>query len=132
VETPEERIARLYQGLNRRSLVDIESLCHPEIELDLVTGHLSGRDGPYRGYAGLRDYIEDVERIWDELLVTPRHIAIRDGGLVVFGRVYGRSRTLGIRDLPTIWLWEQRDSRFLRGSIITDQPQKLKALRLPS
>ncbi len=129
--TAEERIVSAYDALNRRSLEGLVALSDPEVELDLVTNRLAGRDGPYRGHQGIADYLGDVAEFWDELLVTPRQVAIRDGGLVVFGRVYARSRTSGILDLPTIWLWEVRDSLFTRASIITRKPEVLAGLRLP-
>ena len=38
------------------------------------------------------EYLRDVERAWDELLITPKVVESRGGSLLVRGRVYARSR----------------------------------------
>lgn len=119
------RIELLYDALNRRSVDEMISVCHPEIEAHLITGRLAERSQPYRGYEGLRTYLEDIGQVWDELLVTPRQMAEHEGGLVVWGRVFARSKTLGIRDLPVVWLWEERDSLLVRGSVVSEAPEGL-------
>ena len=52
----------------------------------------------------------------------------RGGSLLVRGRVYVRSRELGIRDIPTAWIWDVADGRFVRGEVFRDPEQA--ALRL--
>lgn len=126
------RIELLYDALNRRSVDEMLSVCHPELEVALVTGELAGRSEPYRGHAGLRRYMADVERIWDELLVTPHRMAERDEDLLVWGRVYARSKTLGMRDLPVVWLWNERDSLLWRGSLVQDPARALTSRQAPS
>jgi len=116
-----DRIELLYDALNRRAVEEMLAVCHPEVEVQLVTGRLAGRSEPYRGHEGLRRYMEDIERVWDELLVTPHQMADRDGSLVVWGRVYVRSKTLGIRDLPVVWLWSERESLLWRGELVGEE-----------
>ena len=43
--------------------------------------------------------------------------------VLVRGRVYARSRELGIRDVPVAWIWEVRDGRFVRGEVFPDPEQ---------
>lgn len=124
-DASEERVRALYDGLNRRSLSSMQAVCHSEIELELVTGRIAGRTVPYRGHAGMADYLADLESIWDELLVTPLRIEERDGSLFVRGRVYARSRTLGIRDLPVAWSWEERDGLLVRGEVLSGDAYRL-------
>ncbi|HXS48024.1 MAG TPA: hypothetical protein VN756_11240, partial [Solirubrobacterales bacterium] len=47
----------------------------------------------------------------------------RGNSLLVRGRVYARSRELGIRDLPVAWIWEVRGDRFVRGEVFPDPEQ---------
>ena len=55
--------------------------------------------------------------VWEELLVTPSEVEQIGDQLLVRGRVYVRSRELGIRDMPAAWIWEVRDGRFVRGEV---------------
>ena len=44
----------------------------------------------------------------------------REDSLLVRGRVYARSRQLGIRDIPVAWLWQVAGDRFVRGEVFLD------------
>jgi len=96
------------------------ALCTEEMELVAVTGKEVGRTEPYRGREGMRQYLADVERVWEELRVTPSTVQQDGERLLVVGRVYVRSRELGIRDLPAGWVWRLRDGRFVRGEVFAD------------
>ena len=123
------RLETLYDALNRRDLGGMVGVCHPEVELEFVTGRMAGRTVPYRGHEGVRRYLQDVGRLWDELLVTPRHMAERGDELVVWGRVYARSRDLGVRDLPAVWVWRERDRLISFGRVHDDAPDELRSYR---
>ena len=88
-----------------------------------VTAEAVGRDAPYVGPAGLRDYLADVAEVWEELQITPSEVERAGRALLVRGRVYARSRELGIRDVPVAWIWEVRDGRFVRGEVFPDPEQ---------
>jgi ketosteroid isomerase-like protein len=120
VESPEALVGRLFQAFNSRDAETIVSLCSEEMEFFAVTGEEIGREAPYRGRDGLREYLGDVERTWEELLITPTHVESRGNSLLVVGRVYVRSRELGIRDMPVGWIWYLRDELFVRGVVFTD------------
>jgi ketosteroid isomerase-like protein len=117
-------VERLYDCFNRREESRIVELCDAEMEFfPVVTAEAVGRDAPYRGPAGLRDYLADVAEVWEELRITPNEVEHRDECLLVRGRVYARSRELGIRDVPVAWIWEVRDGRFVRGEVFPDPEQ---------
>lgn len=120
---PEALVGRLFHAFNQRDADGIVALCSEEMEFFAVTGEEVGRENPYRGRGGLREYLADVEQIWEELLITPGEIARCDGRLLVTGRVYGRSRDLGIRDMPVAWIWALKDDRFVRGEVFADPEQ---------
>ena len=119
-------VGRLFQAFNDRDAEAIAALCTEETELVAVTGRQAGRSEPYRGPEGLRQYLADVETVWEELRVTPSTVERRGDELLVVGRVYLRSRELGIRDMPAGWVWELRDGRFLRGEVFAD-PDEARA-----
>jgi ketosteroid isomerase-like protein len=113
-------VARLFDAFNARDAGAITALCAEGMELVAVTGEEAGRSEPYRGREGLNQYLDDVERVWEELRVTPSAIEREGERLLVIGRVYLRSRALGIRDMPAGWIWELRDGRFVRGEVFAD------------
>ncbi len=92
------------------------------------TAEAIGRTAPYIGPAGLHEYLGDVEKAWEELLVTPTLIERRGDSLLVRGRAYVRSRELGIRDLPMSWIWHVEDDRFVRGEVFPDPEQAVLRL----
>jgi ketosteroid isomerase-like protein len=119
----EALIERLFNAFNRRDADSIVALCAEEMEFVAVTGEEAGRESPYRGRAGLREYLADVERIWEELLITASTVESRGERLLVCGRVYVRSRELGIRDMPAAWIWHVRDGLFARGEVFANPAQ---------
>lgn len=117
-------VEHLYACFNERDEAGIVALCDDQMEFfPVVTAEAVGRDAPYSGRAGLHDYLSDVATIWEELLITPTLIERRGDSLLVRGRVYARSRDLGIRDMPVAWIWELRDDRIVRGEVFTDPEQ---------
>jgi len=117
-------VERLFDCFNRRDEKGITELCDEEMEFfPIATAEAVGRDAPYTGPAGLHDYLDDVARAWEELTITPSEVKERGPRLLVRGRVYARSRDLGIRDMPIAWIWDLRDDRFVRGEVFPDPEQ---------
>lgn len=119
-ESPETLVGRLFNAFNQRDLGQIVGLCSPRMEFFAVTAEEVGRGAPYVGPEGLRDYLKDVERFWEELLITPGRLERRDDRLLVLGRVFVRNRELGIRDMPVAWIWQMEDGLFVRGEVFAD------------
>lgn len=120
-------VERLYDAFNRRSPDDIVAVCDETMEFfPVVTAEAVGREAPYVGQDGLRDYMADAARVWEELLITPSEIERRGDRILVRGRVYARSRELGIRDMPVAWIWEVRGDRFVRGEVFPDPAQAVE------
>lgn len=116
-------VERLFDAFNRRDVEGIAELCDEDIEFLAVTAQIRGRSVPYRGPDGLRTYLDDVTHTWEELLILPKRVESRGSRLLVGGRVYLRSRELGIRDMPAAWIWELRNGRFVRGQAFADPEQ---------
>ncbi|HWB68442.1 MAG TPA: nuclear transport factor 2 family protein [Solirubrobacterales bacterium] len=120
VEDRAALVERLFDAFNRRDVEGIVELCDPEMEFLPVTAEEIHRMAPYVGPEGLHSYLDDVGRLWDELLIMPKRIESHESLCLVYGRVYLRSRDLGIRDMPAAWLWELRGARFVRGEVFAD------------
>ena len=124
-----ELVERLFEAFNRRDEDAIHALCEDHLEFFPVgTAEAIGRTAPYIGPAGLHEYLGDVEKAWEELLVTPTLIERRGGSVLVHGRAYVRSRELGIRDLPMSWIWDLEGDRFVRGEVFPDPAQAVARL----
>lgn len=114
----ERLVRRLFAAFNERDESAIAELCDEEMSFfPEPTAEAVGRSAPYSGRTGLAEYIADVARVWEVLQITPVTIENRGRMTLVIGRVYARSRRLGIRDLPWAWAWEIRDGRFIRGEL---------------
>lgn len=123
-DSPMALVERLFDAFNRRDSEEIVAVCDEGLEFfPVVTAEAVGRDAPYVGSAGLHDYLADVAQVWEELQITPHELRRQGDSLLVRGRVYARSRELGIRDLPVAWIWEVRDGRFVRGEVFPDPEQ---------
>lgn len=119
-------VERLYDAFNRRDGDEIVAVCDERMEFfPVVTAEAVGRDAPYVGPGGLHAYLADVAEVWEELQITPSELKSRGDTLLVLGRVYARSRELGIRDLPVAWIWEVDGERFLRGEVFPDPEQAM-------
>lgn len=117
-------VKRLFEAFNRRDEKEIVALCDDRMEFfPVVTAEVIGREAPYVGPSGLHDYLNDIAEVWEELQVTAGELECRDDTVLVWGRVYARSRELGIRDVPVAWIWEMRGERFVRGEVFTDAEQ---------
>jgi serine phosphatase RsbU (regulator of sigma subunit)/ketosteroid isomerase-like protein len=115
-------VERLFEAFNRRDEAGIAALCDERMEFFPVTAQALGRIEPYVGPAGLQEYLEDIGRAWEELLILPKQVEVEGDGsrLRVRGRVYLRSRELGIRDIPVAWIWQLAEGRFVRGEVFAD------------
>jgi serine phosphatase RsbU (regulator of sigma subunit)/ketosteroid isomerase-like protein len=121
-------VERLYEFFNHRDESCLVELCDDSMEfLPTVTAEAVGRETPYRGQAGLRDYLDDVAQVWEELRIAADEVQVRGERVLVRGRVYARSRELGIRNVPAAWIWEVRDGRFVHGAVFPDPEPAIAA-----
>jgi serine phosphatase RsbU (regulator of sigma subunit)/ketosteroid isomerase-like protein len=122
-------IEGLFEAFNRRDAEEIAALCDESLGYFPVgTAEALGRDAPYIGPEGLREYLDDVEKVWEELRISPKLIERHGDSLLVRGRVYARSRELGIRDMPIAWIWDVAGDRFIRGEVFIDPEQAVLRL----
>ncbi|HXQ88144.1 MAG TPA: SpoIIE family protein phosphatase [Solirubrobacterales bacterium] len=128
-EAEQELVERLYNAFNRRDAEEITAICDPTMGFfPIGTAEQLGRDAPYVGPEGLSEYLSDVERAWDELLIMPKVVEAHGRSLLVRGRVYARSRPLGIRDMPVAWIWDLAEGKFTRGEVFRDPEEAVRRL----
>jgi len=122
-------VERLFDAFNHRDEAEITAVCDPGMDFFPVgTAEALGRTAPYVGPEGLHEYLDDVEKVWEELRISPKAVERRGDSLLVRGRVYARSRELGIRDMPIAWIWDVSGGRFVRGEVFIDSEQAVVKL----
>jgi ketosteroid isomerase-like protein len=110
--TDEADVVRaIYAAFARRDIDTLLGLVAEDCELDLAgTARLAGRSGPYRGHAGMREYLADVDRLWDELVLHAEDFRLIPGSVIVIGHVTGRRQGLEVRR-SSVWTWRVVDGR---------------------
>jgi len=132
-EREQELVERLYEAFNRRDPDEIVALCDQNMGFfPIGTAEEIGRTAPYVGPEGLQEYLRDVDRAWDELLISPKVVERRGDSLLVRGRAYARSRPLGIRDIPVAWVWDLDGDKFVRGEVFRDPEEAAARLATAS
>ncbi len=118
-----ETVRRAYRAFARRDVDALRAISHAEIEVHAVTGMIAGGGEPYRGPDGLADYIADVERVWDDIKLTPQTFErLDENQLLVSGRVRVRRESSRI-DTPNAWLWEFEGDLVRRVRVLNDPDQ---------
>lgn len=97
-------IREVFAAFARRDLEGVLEHLHPDVEFHAPTADIARGGEPYRGLEGLREYFGDVERLWEELRLSPVSFEEIDGGVLVTGRVWARGSGRVI-DSPAGWIW---------------------------
>jgi len=121
-------VRALFDAFERRDLARIEELISQDMEFHAVTAEVAGRDGPYRGHAGMELYFADVDEIWEEINLTPTDFEEIDGVILVTGRVWARGSGRVV-DSSTGWLFEVRDGRIGWARVFESAAEAAEAAR---
>lgn len=101
-----ETVRALYDAFERRDVDAMLAAISDDCELFLEgTARLAGRTEPYRGHAGLREYLADVERLWEELVLHATDYRAVPGSVIVMGHITGRREGLEVRR-ASVWTWK--------------------------
>jgi ketosteroid isomerase-like protein len=123
-------VRRAFDAFSRRDLSALLAIADADIEFMPATARVAGRGEPYRGHEGLRTYLADVARVWQELRSEPAEfIEVDDDVVVCTGRVYawGVGRVI---DAPAGWVWRLRDGKLVEGRVYENQRAALAAAGL--
>jgi ketosteroid isomerase-like protein len=124
-----EIVRELFDAFGRRDTAAVLALADPDIVFTPPTGRLAGRAEPYRGHEGLRTYLADVARVWQELRSEPDEYVELDDRVLCTGRVYawGVGRVI---DAPAGWVWRVRDGLVVEGSVYETRRAAYEAVGL--
>ena len=101
---------------------------HPDCEL--VTRFGSFRGQPYRGYAGVAEWIRDINENFEDWRLEADDFHEEGGRVAVLGRVHLRGRGSGVAFPQEMgWLFDFRDGRIVRMETFTDSKEALVRLK---
>jgi hypothetical protein len=115
------------RAFEQRDMNAIETLCTPDIEFDWSRRLLDPT--VTRGYDGVREFFEEVDGIFDEIVFEEEEVlAFGDDVLVVStGRFRGRTSGVDVTAHGAI-LWTIRDGRLARFRFYQTKEDALEAL----
>jgi ketosteroid isomerase-like protein len=112
-----ELVQQVFAAFEHRDVDAFVGLCAADMVFEPVTARMVGGGNPYRGHDGMRAYLADVARVWQELRLSPDAFHEgADGVVVVTGRVYawGAGRVI---DSPAGWLFRLRGETIVYGRV---------------
>jgi ketosteroid isomerase-like protein len=122
-------VRRAFEAFTERDADAITALADPEVEFVAPHTAALAREGqPYRGWDGLRCYMEDVARLWQEMQAIPQQFRDLDDTVVVLGRVYARGKDGLLVDSPVGWVWRLRDGKIVWGRGYESHEEALEAI----
>jgi ketosteroid isomerase-like protein len=125
-----ELVEALYEAFSVRDLEAVIALIDRKFVFrPAVTAELTNRPS-YHGHAGMRQYFDDIERVWAELRLVPQRFQAEGDALLVLGRVYARTVAGALIDTPAGWVWEGRAGRLTRCSAYESHAETLEAVGL--
>lgn len=111
-------IRRAYAAFAARDIETLRELSDEAIEIATVTGLMAGRTEPYRGHAGLEQYMNDLSSTWKRLELQPQNFQSLDGErTLVFGRVRAWDDS-GVLDASNAWVWTVRAGRVVSVKVL--------------
>jgi ketosteroid isomerase-like protein len=106
-----EVVKAVYEAFADRDPERLATLLSEDCVLYLEgTAKLVGREGPYIGHAGVQDYLQDVARVWDELVLHADDFRAVPGSVIVLGHITGQRQGLDVRR-SSVWTWKVAHGR---------------------
>jgi ketosteroid isomerase-like protein len=120
-------VREVFDAFAARDIDRLLTLLDPDVEFFGVTNERAGRQEPYRGAEGMREYFRDVGRVWDELRLRPSEFRDLGDAVLVTGRVYARNRSRSIAGTAG-WVWQVRDGRVVSGRAYQSAAEAIAAV----
>lgn len=123
----ERLIRQAYRAFAERDLETLIALADADVEVSTVTGLLSGRTEPYRGYSGLEQYMADLASTWKRIELQPQQFnPLDEERVLVFGRVRAWHER-GFLDSSNAWLWTIRGGKVASVQVFADPSEARRA-----
>lgn len=99
-------VRAVFDAFGQRDVEAVIALATDDVEVWAIgTASEVGREEPYRGHEGLREYFADVAAIWRRLEIVPGDLRIAASGVVAFGTAHGETVDGSVHDgVGVIWI----------------------------
>lgn len=125
-----ELIRRGYDAFNRRDLVLLGAVIHPDFELDF-SGSLGPERGVYTGVEGIRKLFERYWEAFESITLEPEEFIGGGDTIVVIVRARGRGKGSGAEvDATGPHLWSFRDGKVIGFALYQRLEDALEAAGL--
>jgi ketosteroid isomerase-like protein len=125
-----EVVKRLFEAFARRDVEAVVALAHPDVKILPVTAHIARGGRAYEGRAGIREYMADASRLWEELELVPIQYEAVVNAVVAIGEVRARGAGGELRQ-PAVWTWKLREGLIVDGRVHSDVKAAREALGAP-
>ena len=96
----------------------------PDVVYEPLSTEIAKRE-PFHGHDGLRAYLTDLRRDWDEFDISVSEVRVGEDVVVALGRVYARVGG-AIADGPAGFVFHMRDERVCWGKTFRDRSEALR------
>ena len=98
-------VRAIYGAFAVRDIEGALDFVDPHCEIHVQgTARAAGRDGPYVGHDGLRQYFADVEAVWADLKIHAEDFRVVPGSVIVMGHVEATNAQGAFRR-AAVWTW---------------------------
>ena len=112
---------RMLDAFGRRDINSVLESMDPEVSFFAPTAVYADRSNHlYRGHDGIREYFEDVERVWEELRLGPEEYRESEDSVVAIGTVKGLLKNGDSFESVAGWAWRFREGKIVWCRVYTD------------
>jgi ketosteroid isomerase-like protein len=124
IAAPREIVDHLFRAFAARDADALVAVLSEDVVFEPASTEVAIR-APFRGHAGMREYLAEVERDWEQFDVAVAEVREVPPYVVALGRVYARSGGF-VADNPIAFVWEVRDGAIVWGRTFTDRAAALR------
>jgi ketosteroid isomerase-like protein len=131
----QENVEAFRRGIAAYNRGDVEAMLEeldPEVEWHpLMQMLLGGETTVYRGYQGVREFLEDIDEAFTQLRAEPSEVRDLGERVIAIGHLRGRGRESRAQtEIPVVWLVDFNNGRGVRVREYPDPSEALEAAGL--
>ena len=124
IAAPRDIVDELFRAFAARDADALVAVMAEDVIFEPASTEVAIR-APYRGREGMREYLAEVARDWEQFDVTVAETREAPPYVVALGRVYARTGGF-VADNPIAFVWEVRDGAVVWGRTFTDRAAALR------